>query len=71
MVDVEDVATLVIDFLDTLKLERPLLIGHSLGGWIAAEVAVFRPDSLAGLALIAPLGVALFGKEVLPAIREV
>jgi pimeloyl-ACP methyl ester carboxylesterase len=59
MVDSEDVATLVIDFLETLKLERPLLIGHSLGGWIAAEAAVFRPDHFAGLALIAPLGIAL------------
>lgn len=59
MVDAEDAAMLVIDFLDTLKLERPLVIGHSLGGWIAAEVAVFRPLHLAGLALIAPLGIAL------------
>ena len=58
MVDCEDAATLLIDFLDTLRLERPILIGHSLGGWIAAEAAVFRPDHLAGVALIAPLGIA-------------
>ena len=48
MVDCEDVATLFIDFLETLKLERPLVIGHSLGGWIAAEAAVFRPGHLRG-----------------------
>ena len=59
MIDSEDAATLVIDFLETLKLERPLIIGHSLGGWIAAEAAVFRPNHFAGLALIAPLGIAL------------
>lgn len=59
MVDLEDAATLVIDFLDTLKLERPIFIGHSLGGWLAAEVAIFRPRRLAGLALIDPLGIAL------------
>ena len=59
MVDSEDAATLVIDFLETLKLDRPFVIGHSLGGWIAAEAAVFRPDHFAGLVLIAPLGIAL------------
>jgi pimeloyl-ACP methyl ester carboxylesterase len=59
MIDSEDAATLVIDFLETLKLQRPFLIGHSLGGWIAAEAAVFRPDHCAGLAFIAPLGIAL------------
>jgi pimeloyl-ACP methyl ester carboxylesterase len=59
MVDTEDAATLVIDFVDTLNLQRPVLIGHSLGGWIAAEVAVFRPVHLAGLVLVDPLGIAL------------
>ena len=31
MIDSEDAATLVIDFLETIKLERPFVIGHSLG----------------------------------------
>jgi pimeloyl-ACP methyl ester carboxylesterase len=59
MMDVEDVATLVVDFLDTLRLDRPIMIGHSLGGWVAADVAIFRPYRIAGLVLIDPLGIAL------------
>jgi pimeloyl-ACP methyl ester carboxylesterase len=59
LVDCEDAATLLIDFLEALKLERPILMGHSLGGWIAAEAAIFRPLHLTGLVLVAPLGIAL------------
>ena len=54
--DMEDVATLLVEFLDALELSRPVLVGHSLGGWAAAELAVFRPRRLGGLAVIDPLG---------------
>lgn len=57
--DMEDVATLIVDLLDALGLHRPILAGHSLGGWAAAETVVFRPDRLSGIVLIDPLGVAL------------
>jgi len=33
-----------------------ILIGHSMGGQIAAETAIARPDLVAGLVLIAPAG---------------
>jgi pimeloyl-ACP methyl ester carboxylesterase len=36
--------------------EQILLVGASLGGWIAAELASLRPAGLTGLALLAPLG---------------
>jgi pimeloyl-ACP methyl ester carboxylesterase len=42
-------------FIETLGLERPLLVGHSLGGAIALRTAIDHPDHVAGLALIAPL----------------
>lgn len=42
LVDCEDAATLLIDFLEALKLERPILMGYSLGGWIAAEAALIQ-----------------------------
>ena len=32
--------------LDALELERVHLVGYSLGGWIAAEIAVFHPRRL-------------------------
>lgn len=44
-----------VAFIDALGLEKPLLVGHSLGGAIALAVALDHPDKISGLALIAPL----------------
>jgi pimeloyl-ACP methyl ester carboxylesterase len=40
---------------DQLGLERPLVVGHSLGGAIALALAIHHPGRVGGLALIAPL----------------
>jgi haloalkane dehalogenase len=45
------------EFLQALKLERIYLVGHSLGGWIAASYALKYPEQVYGLALIAPEGI--------------
>jgi pimeloyl-ACP methyl ester carboxylesterase len=47
------------DVIDSLGLERPSLIGHSMGGMIAAEMACVANRALAKLALIAPAGLWL------------
>ncbi|MDF0600986.1 alpha/beta hydrolase [Psychromarinibacter sp. C21-152] len=44
------------ELLDELGLEKVHLVGHSFGGWIAAEFASFYPERLASLQLIAPAG---------------
>lgn len=41
--------------IDQLKLERPFVVGHSLGGAISLALALAHPEKVAGLALIAPL----------------
>lgn len=48
-------AAQVAGVIDALGLERPLLVGHSLGGAVALATALDHPDKVAGLALIAPL----------------
>jgi pimeloyl-ACP methyl ester carboxylesterase len=50
-----DQAAIVAAFIDELGLDRPLLVGHSLGGAIALAVATHHPDAISGLALLAPL----------------
>ncbi len=48
-------------YLDTLKLRQVYLVGHSLGGWVAASYAVKYPDRVLGLVLLAPEGVNASG----------
>jgi pimeloyl-ACP methyl ester carboxylesterase len=47
-------ADTIIDLLDTLELERVHLIGNSLGGRIALEVALRAPHRVERVALLAP-----------------
>ncbi len=51
------------DFLVALKLEKVYLVGHSLGGWIAASYALKYPEQISGLILLAPEGVAAAGEK--------
>jgi pimeloyl-ACP methyl ester carboxylesterase len=48
-------AKFVAEFIKALDLQKPLLVGHSLGGAISLAVALEFPDVVAGLALVAPL----------------
>ncbi len=44
------------DVVDALGLTRPHLVGHSMGGMIAAEMAAVAPHDLDRLALVAAAG---------------
>lgn len=44
------------DVIDALGLEKPVLVGHCLGGMIAAEMAAIAPNDIASLILIGSLG---------------
>jgi pimeloyl-ACP methyl ester carboxylesterase len=48
-------AHFIVKFMAATGLERPLVVGHSLGGAVALATAIAHPDKVAGLALIAPL----------------
>jgi pimeloyl-ACP methyl ester carboxylesterase len=47
------------DVCTALALNRPIVVGHSMGGMIAAEMAAIAPDAVEKLVLIAPLGLWL------------
>ena len=64
----------VLTGLEQLALRRYVLVGHSLGGAVAAAVAERTPDETAGLALLAPAGfgrIRLAETVTVPGVREV
>lgn len=54
---IADLANFYLDFLDQLDLRGVHLVGSSLGGWIAAELAVRNSSRLASLTLIGAAGI--------------
>ena len=60
---VDDLAYLYLDLLAERDRREVVVIGCSLGGWIAAEMAVKCTDRLARLVLIGPLGIKVGDRE--------
>jgi pimeloyl-ACP methyl ester carboxylesterase len=60
---VDDLAYLYLDLLGERGLRDAILVGCSLGGWIAAEMAVKCTDRIAALILVAPLGIKVGDRE--------
>jgi pimeloyl-ACP methyl ester carboxylesterase len=63
-------ARLIVALLDTLDISSAVLIGHSMGGAIAAEVALAHPDRVRGLVLIDAAGYGVRWPGVLKAARS-
>src|SRR5262245_7430672 len=63
--DVVDLALYYTEFIAAMGLDQPYLVGHSLGGMIAAEVAAIAPEVASRLVLIAPVGLWLDDHPVL------
>ena len=54
---ITDVAHFVQDLTRSLGLGRHVLVGASMGGWVAAEMAAMSQHQLTGLVLIDPVGI--------------
>lgn len=57
--DMLDVTLHCLDVLEKLDLEKPIVVGHSMGGMIAAEMAAIAHTEITKLCLIAPAGLWL------------
>jgi pimeloyl-ACP methyl ester carboxylesterase len=57
----EDLVFHYLDLLEVLGLEQPILMGASLGGWIATEFAIRHAGMLRALILVDPLGLRVPG----------
>lgn len=60
----DDLAIHYAQLLDELDLHSAHIAGHSLGGWIAAELAVFYPERVRSLTLLTPVGLRVQGKPL-------
>jgi pimeloyl-ACP methyl ester carboxylesterase len=54
---IEDLVYLYLDLLDVLDLRDIVLVGFSMGGWAAAEIAVRNTSRLSKLVLVDAVGV--------------
>jgi pimeloyl-ACP methyl ester carboxylesterase len=54
---IDDIAHIYLELMDRCALTRVDVIGFSIGGWIAAEIATKVPDRISRLVMIGPVGV--------------
>jgi pimeloyl-ACP methyl ester carboxylesterase len=61
--NIHDVAYFYLDFLAALELEKAVVVGSSMGGWMAMEMAVRNTSRIGALVLVSPAGVKAGGAE--------
>ena len=54
---IDDIAHIYLELMDTLGLDKVDLVGCSIGGWIAAEMATKAPERVSRLVMVGPVGV--------------
>jgi pimeloyl-ACP methyl ester carboxylesterase len=62
---IDDIAHIYLELIDRLELKRVTLVGASIGGWIAAEMATKSPERFGKVTLIGPVGVKTGGPKQL------
>jgi pimeloyl-ACP methyl ester carboxylesterase len=74
LIRLADLANLVVRACDTLRLQHITVVGHSMGGRVAALLALLHPELVTRLVLVDaaldPAHIAPYGKRML-ALREV
>jgi pimeloyl-ACP methyl ester carboxylesterase len=60
---IDDLAYFYLDLLDELDLKDTIVVGVSLGAWVAAEIAVKSTQRISHLVLANPVGIKVGGRE--------
>jgi pimeloyl-ACP methyl ester carboxylesterase len=61
--NIHDMAYFYLNFIEKLNLRDLTLVGSSMGGWIAMEMAVRNTSRIASLVLVGPAGIAAPGVQ--------
>jgi len=61
--NIHDVAYFYLDFLKQLDLRNVTLVGNSMGGWMAMEIAVRDISRLKSVVLVSPAGISAPGVQ--------
>lgn len=61
--NIHDLAFFYLDFMDALKLDGVHLVGGSIGGWIACEIAIRNTKHLKTMTLVDPAGLRVRGVQ--------
>lgn len=67
---IREMAVMVAGMIEALGLERVVLVGHSMGGAVALELAIECPEVASALLLVASGARLRVAKPVLAAVRE-
>jgi pimeloyl-ACP methyl ester carboxylesterase len=61
--NIHDLAYFYLDFIEALGLDHVHIVGNSIGGWIACEMAVRSTKHIATLTLVDPAGLRVIGVQ--------
>jgi pimeloyl-ACP methyl ester carboxylesterase len=62
---VDDFAHIYLELMQRLNLQDTILVGASIGGWVAAELATKNTSRLSHLVLIGPSGIKVGSRDTL------
>lgn len=57
--NMQDLAWHYVDMFTSLGLSKVPIIGFSMGGWLAMQIAILRPELVGPLTLVCPAGIRL------------
>jgi pimeloyl-ACP methyl ester carboxylesterase len=64
LIDVRGLAALYVALLDQLDLTGVTVVGNSIGGWIAAEIALLASPRVSGIVIVNAVGITVPGHPV-------